>query len=86
MPPEIPENDVKSNTVRLFWESPPMPNGIITGYQVNVEVITPLQSSSNRKKRQTATSVHPSCIPENGTGVISVSLITSLDLNTGKIE
>ena len=61
-----------------------MPNGIITGYQINIEVLTPLQTSDNRKKRQTASLVHPSCIPDNTTGIINVTSQSFLDLNVGK--
>ena len=79
---------ITSTTAVLSWQRPPMPNGDITGYTVELVVITPvsLDSSGSRKRRQTAANVHPSCIPMESIGTTNVSVeTTSLTVTVGKL-
>jgi len=83
-PPEIPRENIQPNSVLLTWNKPSMPNGVITGYTVNIEVKT---NTNTRKKRATAASVHLSCIPTNSTGMIPVGpQTTSYNASVGKLN
>ena len=60
LPP--PPNATTPTSVVLRWTKPPMPNGVITSYVINLVVLTPAPMTSSRKKRQTASFLNRECI------------------------
>ena len=82
VPPEVLMRDINATTVILRWDPPPSPNGVITLYSVNLEVLTEVDMMKSRKKRQTASTINIDCISGGVDRNIDVNPpMTSLPVN-----
>ena len=73
---------INATSVTLTWDPPTDPNGIITSYTVNLEVVTQVDENTSRKKRETASTINILCISGGVNRNIDVDpSMTSLSVN-----
>jgi len=86
-PMEVAPETITSNSALVTWMAPPMPNGDLLSYTVNVVLISGISNMSSetrRRKRQVTSPINSECIEGGVDGVnrnISVDAsMTSLTL------